>query len=765
MVFQIILLLCSIDAIIFVQAADLASHSSSCQRSCGNVSDIPFPFGIGAAGCFVDEWFEIVCNYNDSLASHKPVLKKLDLEVLNISLSGGTVHLNHPTFAMCDDDTFKNDSWSKLNTELATSPFIFSQSENIFIAIGCDIIASIVYVYGPNTTDNGSFSSGSFLQCGCISICNLTSGVVNASSRCNGIDCCQATIPSYLDTLNISMRPVNSKFYSRTNGCNSAFLIEKKWFQEGGSFNISSIMSHVPVVLGWRIPDVSFYLLPISDINASASTAYNNTFPSYICSNITQYEYTVSLRDNWNLTYTCSCKNGFEGNPYLLDGCQDINECERSNPCSLYNSAGSVQYYCENTHGSHRCRTGPTKSNGKAATIGICSSVGSMVLLIGGWWSYKVVKKRRRIKQKNKFFKRNGGLLLQQQLSSHEANVENTKLFNSKDLEKATDRFNVNRILGQGGQGTVYKGMLADGRIVAVKKSKVIDEGKLGEFINEVVILSQINHRNVVKLIGCCLETEVPLLVYEYIPNGTLFQYVNGQIEEFPLTWDMRLRIATEVAEALFYLHSLASSPIYHRDIKSTNILLDEKYRAKVADFGTSRSITVDQTHLTTLVHGTFGYLDPEYLQSSQFTEKSDVYSFGVVLAELLTGEKAISSTRTQESKSLATYFIQSVEGNNLFDVLDSRVLKEGKKEEIIAVANLAKRCLNLNGKKRPTMKEVTKELEAVQTLQKAPNLQQNYEELEYVRAEMYEPWDAAPSSTMSTSSVDAQPLLPSQSV
>ena len=126
-----------------------------------------------------------------------------------------------------------------------------------------------------------------------------------------------------------------------------------------------------------------------------------------------------------------------------------------------------------------------------------------------------MVKKRKNIKRKEKFFKRNGGLLLQQQLSSSEVTVEKTiKLFNSKDLEKATDNFNVNRILGQGGQGTVYKGMLIDGKIVAVKRSKVIDEGKLEEFVNEVVILSQINHRNVVKLIGCCLETEVPLLVY-----------------------------------------------------------------------------------------------------------------------------------------------------------------------------------------------------------------------------------------------------------
>ncbi|KAE8076195.1 hypothetical protein FH972_014859 [Carpinus fangiana] len=304
------------------------------------------------------------------------------------------------------------------------------------------------------------------------------------------------------------------------------------------------------------------------------------------------------------------------------------------------------------------------------------------------------------IKQKNKFFKRNGGLLLRQQLSSHEANVENIKLINSNELED-TDNFNENRILGEGGQDAVYKGMLVEGRIVAVKKSKVIDKGKqLEEFIYEVIILSQLNHVNVVKLIGCCLEMEVPLLVYEYVPNETLFQYVNGLVEEIPLTWDMRLRIATKVAGAPFYIHSTTSTPIYHQDIKSTNILLDDKYRVKVADFGTSRSITVDQTHLTTsLVHGTFGYLDPEYFQLSQFTKKSDVYSFGVVFDELLTSEKTISSTRTQEPRSLAVYFIQSVEQNNLFDIIDSQIL-EGKKEDIIAVANLAIRCLNLNEKK-----------------------------------------------------------------
>ncbi|KAL5581539.1 hypothetical protein UlMin_013981 [Ulmus minor] len=273
---------------------------------------------------------------------------------------------------------------------------------------------------------------------------------------------------------------------------------------------------------------------------------------------------------------------------------------------------------------------------------------------------------------------------------------DKTKVFSSNELKKATENFNIDRVIGQGGQGTVYKGMLKDGKIVAIKKSKIADQIKVAEFINEVVILSHINHRNVVKLLGCCLETEVPLL------------YIHEQNEEFPFTWKIRLRVAMEVAGALSYLHSSASFPIFHRDIKSSNILLDEKYRAKVADFGTSRTISLDQTHLTTLVYGTFGYLDPEYFQSSQFTEKSDVYSFGVVLLELLTRQKAVSITRSvEEGRNLAKYFTISMEENRLFEILDAQVTK-GPKEEIVVVANLAKRCLDWNGRNRPTMKELS---------------------------------------------------------
>ncbi|OMO78313.1 hypothetical protein COLO4_24786 [Corchorus olitorius] len=262
---------------------------------------------------------------------------------------------------------------------------------------------------------------------------------------------------------------------------------------------------------------------------------------------------------------------------------------------------------------------------------------------------YKVLKRRENIKRRQRYFKKNGGLLLQQQLSSNE------------------------------GQGTVYKGMLADGGIVAIKKSKPMKVKK------KPVVLDE---------------------------KQQVEQWVN-ESEEFPLTWDMRLRIIIEVANALSYLHSAASVPIYHRDIKSKNIPLDGKYRAKVSDFGISKSIALDQTHLSTRVQGTFGYLDPEYFQSNQFTEKSDVYSFGVVVAELLTGQKPSSCMQSDEElRSLVPFFLLSMKEKSLFDILDPRVKHDGPQEEIIAVAKLAKRCLNLNGKRRPIMKQVVMEFE-----------------------------------------------------
>ncbi|KAL9998401.1 putative protein kinase RLK-Pelle-WAK family [Helianthus debilis subsp. tardiflorus] len=343
------------------------------------------------------------------------------------------------------------------------------------------------------------------------------------------------------------------------------------------------------------------------------------------------------------------------------------------------------------------------------------------------------IRRRKLMKLREKFFEQNGGLLLKQKIKS-QGSHEAMTLFSIAQLQKVTNNYSQENIIGQGDFGLVYKGVLFDNRIVAIKKSKIVDGNQAEQFINEVLILTQVIHRNIVNLLGCYLEEEVPLLVYEFISNNTLFHHIHSRPGGMSwLSWENRLRVAIEATSALAYLHSETIMPIIHRDVKSTyillddnytvkisdfgvsrliihrdvkstNILLDDNYTVKISDFGVSRLIPLGHEHVTTLVQGTLGYFDPEYFTTSQLTEKSDVYSFGVVLAELITGKKPVCVDRSNDETNLATFFVNSVTENRLDRIIDSRLLDEATSEQIQAVADLVKRCFNSHGRDRPTM-------------------------------------------------------------
>ncbi|XP_031104900.1 LEAF RUST 10 DISEASE-RESISTANCE LOCUS RECEPTOR-LIKE PROTEIN KINASE-like 1.2 isoform X1 [Ipomoea triloba] len=299
------------------------------------------------------------------------------------------------------------------------------------------------------------------------------------------------------------------------------------------------------------------------------------------------------------------------------------------------------------------------------------------------------------------------------------SNYHGVPLFDYTELEEATNSFDARNELGDGGFGTVYKGKLRDGRVVAVKRLYENNYKRVEQFMNEIEILARMRHKNLVTLYGCTSRNSRELLlVYEYVPNGTIADHLHGERARPGLMcWATRLSIAVETASALAYLHL---SDVIHRDVKTNNILLDNNFCVKVADFGLSRLFPIDVTHVSTAPQGTPGYVDPEYHECYQLTSKSDVYSFGVVLVELISSLPAVDITRHRHEINLSNMAINKIQCNALHELVDKSLGFESDvkiREMISAVAELAFQCLQSGKDMRPSMPEVLESLLEIQNM------------------------------------------------
>lgn len=388
--------------------------------------------------------------------------------------------------------------------------------------------------------------------------------------------------------------------------------------------------------------------------------------------------YGFSLDDS--RTYTCP-----SGTNYQVVFCP---------PMDMSAPAPSTNTLAPTTGLTHMDSSSFTRSKTFGVILG---SVGSFIVLVGlvSFVAYKLITRHRReVQEEDEELGELPGMPMR---------------FTFQQLEEATDQFREK--LGEGGFGSVFEGKYGDERI-AVKRLDRAGQGKR-EFLAEVQTIGSIHHINLVRLIGFCAEKSHRLLVYEYMPKGSLDRWIFYRHQNnAPLDWQIRRKIIIDIARGLSYLHEECMKRIAHLDVKPQNILLDENFDAKLSDFGLCKLIDRDKSQVITRMRGTPGYLAPEWL-TSEITEKADIYSFGVVVMEIISGRKNLDTSRSEESIHLITLLEEKVKSDKLEDLIDKNCSDmQAHKQEVIEMMNLAMWCLQIDCKKRPRMSEVVKVLE-----------------------------------------------------
>ncbi|BAU00221.1 hypothetical protein LR48_Vigan06g032100 [Vigna angularis] len=283
-----------------------------------------------------------------------------------------------------------------------------------------------------------------------------------------------------------------------------------------------------------------------------------------------------------------------------------------------------------------------------------------------------------------------------------------------RELEDSTNAFAPENVIGEGGYGIVYHGILNDNTHVAIK-NLLNNRGQAEkEFKVEVEAIGRVRHKNLVRLLGYCAEGAHRMLVYEYVDSGNLEQWLHGDVGPYsPLTWEIRMNIILGTAKGLTYLHEGLEPKVVHRDIKSSNILLSKQWNAKVSDFGLAKLLGSDNSYITTRVMGTFGYVAPEYASTGMLNERSDVYSFGILIMEVLTGRNPVDYSRPPEEVNLVDWLKKMVSNRNPEGVLDPKLPEKPTSRALKRALLVALRCTDPNAQKRPKMGHVIHMLEA----------------------------------------------------